>query len=391
MIRVSVDEQETIDLLKALIAINSVNPTLMKGGPGEGEIARRIFAYLQSAGLDTRLDEIAPGRFNVVGVIRAANPEPGHTLMLNGHMDTVSIGKMTIDPFDPVERDGKIYGRGSADMKAGVTTMLAAASAVARSGIRLKGDVIVAAVADEEYASIGTEALVKTCTADAAIVTEPTGLDIVVAHKGFAWAKYTVEGRAAHGSKPDDGVDAIMLMGKVLQEIDRYDRETLQQRSHPMLGRPSIHASLIQGGTELSTYPDFCELQVERRTLPGETREGVIGELNDLWLRSQGKNPLLKGRSEVFFYRDALEVDREATIVQTLRTQATQHLGRTPAYSSMSGWMDAGILSGVGIPSVVFGPGGEGFHAAVEYTYRDQVVQCAQILAQTIVAFCRAE
>ena len=388
MERVSVDDQETIGLLKSLIAINSVNPTLMAGGPGEGEIAQRIFAYLQSAGLDTRLDEIAPGRFNVVGIIRSANPEPGHTLMLNGHMDTVSIGKMTIDPFDPSERDGKIYGRGSADMKAGVTAMLVAAAAVARSGVGLRGDLIVAAVADEEYASIGTEALVKTCRADAAIVTEPTGLDIVVAHKGFAWAKYTVEGRAAHGSKPEEGVDAIMLMGELLQEINRYDRETLHQRNHPMLGRPSIHASLIHGGTELSTYPDFCELQVERRTLPGESRARVIGELNDLWRRCEEKNSLLKGRSEVFLYRDALEVDREATIVQTLRTEATQHLGRTPAYSSMSGWMDTGILSAVSIPSVVFGPGGEGFHAAVEYTYRDQVVQCAQILAQTIVSFC---
>jgi acetylornithine deacetylase len=311
--------------------------------------------------------------------------------MLNGHTDTVGAGNMDIGPFDPVEKEGRVYGRGAADMKAGVTAMLAAAAAVARSGMRLQGDLIVAAVADEEYASIGTESLVKTHTADAAIVTEPTGLNIVVAHKGFAWIKYVTEGRAAHGSRPDEGIDAIMLMTEVLSELNALEQTALAGRTHPLLGRPSLHASLIRGGKELSTYPDCCELDVERRLIPGENRETVVREISEVMDRCRVRHPLFKGRAEMYFYRDALEIDRDAAIVRVLHQTAERRLGRSPHYSAMTGWMDSGILTPAGIPTVVFGPGGEGFHAAVEYAYTDQLVQCADILAQTAAAFCGVE
>ncbi|MBI4551692.1 MAG: M20/M25/M40 family metallo-hydrolase, partial [Candidatus Latescibacteria bacterium] len=224
---IRIDEHETIDLLKTLISINSVNPSLMADGPGERQIAGHIRAFMESVGLEVHVTEPEPGRPNVVGLLRARQKEPGRTLMLNGHTDTVGFGTMDIDPLDPMERDGRVYGRGSADMKAGVTAMLAAAAAVARSGLVLRGDLIVAAVADEEYASIGTEALVRAYTADAAIVTEPTHLDVVIAHKGFAWIDIETTGRAAHGSRPDEGIDAIVLMGEVLVALRDLERTTL--------------------------------------------------------------------------------------------------------------------------------------------------------------------
>ncbi|MBI4552771.1 MAG: M20/M25/M40 family metallo-hydrolase, partial [Candidatus Latescibacteria bacterium] len=203
-----------------------------------------------------------------------------------------------------------------------------------------------------------------------------------------AWIDIETTGRAAHGSRPDEGIDAIVLMGEVLVALRDLERTTLADRTHPMLGHPSVHASLIAGGKELSTYPDKCTLQVERRTIPGETREMVEQELHDLLARLSASDPRFQGKAELFFYRDPLEIDRDAPIVQLIRRVATRVLGREPAYSHLTGWLDSGILCAHGIPTVVFGPGGEGFHAAVEYTYRDQVPLCAQVLAETVVEFC---
>jgi len=267
---------ELHELLADLVAIDSVNPSLVPGGAGEAAIARFVGAWLQAEGLEVHIEEVAPRRPNVVAVARGTGG--GQSLLLNAHMDTVALAGVEQPLVGRIE-GGRMYGRGAYDMKAGLAAIMWAGREAARSP--RAGDVIVSGVCDEEFASIGAQALVRGWTADAAIVTEPTGDEVclAVAHKGFSWHEIEVRGVAAHGSRPQDGVDAIARMGRVLVGIDELAAELATREGHPLLGKGSVHASLIEGGRELSTYPDRCLLQLERRTLPGETREVVEAEL----------------------------------------------------------------------------------------------------------------
>src|ERR671939_52153 len=190
-----------IRLLKDLVAINSVNPTLVPGAPGEAEIADAVAAAMRRIGFDVETQPVAPGRPNTIGILEGRRKGP--TLMYCGHVDTVGVAGMEA-PFTPVERDGRLYGRGAQDMKAGVAAMMSAAAVVAQRGLAA-GRVIVAAVVDEEHSSIGADALVARWHADAGVVTEPTDLAIAVGHKGFAWIEIDVRGKAAHGSRPAEG------------------------------------------------------------------------------------------------------------------------------------------------------------------------------------------
>src|SRR5216110_2357488 len=256
-----------IRLLRDLVAVNSVNPTLVPGAPGERDIAQVVANELRRSGLDVSLETVAEGRPNVVGILEGR--AKGRTLMFCGHTDTVGVAGMS-DPFTPRERDGRLYGRGAQDMKGGVAAMMSAAAAIAGRGGLAAGRLIVAAVVDEEHSSIGADALVQTWRADAAIVTEPTDLAIAVGHKGFAWVEVTVEGRAAHGSRPAEGQDAILRLGRVLTWLETLDRTLQTQPPHALLGTGSLHASFVEGGHELSSYPDRAVLQMERRILPSE-------------------------------------------------------------------------------------------------------------------------
>src|SRR5688572_15007602 len=210
-----------IALLRDLVAIDSVNPLLVPGAAGERAVARRVADEMRAIGLAVEVIEAAPGRPNVVGTLHG--PVPGRSLMFCGHTDTVGVAGMT-RPFEPELRDGRMYGRGAQDMKGGVAAMLDAARTVAASGGLAAGRLIVAAVVDEEHSSLGADALVATHRADAAVVTEPTGLDVAVAHKGFQWVAVETRGRAAHGSRPREGRDAILRMGRVLSALEALDR-----------------------------------------------------------------------------------------------------------------------------------------------------------------------
>src|SRR2546428_2158234 len=269
----------TISLLRDLIAIDSVNPSLVSGGAGEREIAEAVSRELHAIGMDVEVTEVTDGCPNVVGALEGR--APGKSLMFCGHLDTVSVEGMT-SPFDPIERDGRLYGRGSADMKGGVAAMIGAVRTLASSGGLESGRLIVAAVVDEEYASIGAEALVSRWHADAAVVTEPTDLVVAIGHKGFSWIEVTTKGRAAHGSRPQEGRDAILRMGRVLSRLEQLDRSLPARLAHPVLGTPSLHGSLIAGGRELSTYPDSCMLQMERRTISGEPTNVALTEIEEI-------------------------------------------------------------------------------------------------------------
>lgn len=370
-------------LLRDLVAINSVNPTLVPGAPGEREIAGAVASEMRRAGLDVTVDEIAPGRPNVVGVLEGRSQ--GRALMFCGHTDTVGVSGMT-DPFTPDERDGRLYGRGSQDMKGGVAAMIDAARALAERGFA-SGRLIVAAVVDEEHSSIGADALVKTWRADGAIVTEPTDLAIAVGHKGFAWVQVDVLGKAAHGSRPAEGQDAILRLGRVLARLEALDR-TLQARPpHPLVGTGSLHASFVEGGRELSSYPDRAVLQMERRTLPGEPESAALSEVEEILRDLASADPTYRAFATPMFSRPGYEVPAGHEL-PTLLGGALAHAGGSPRVAGASFWTDAAILGHAGIPSILFGPGGAGLHSTEEYVNLADVVICRDALVELALRFC---
>jgi acetylornithine deacetylase len=373
-----------IRLLRELVAVNSVNPTLVRGAPGEREIADLIAAHMRRSGLDVSIEMVTHGRPNVVGVLdgRAG----GRTLMLCGHTDTVGVTGM-IDPFTPVERDGRLYGRGAQDMKGGVAAMIAAASGIAERGSLESGRLVVACVVDEEHSSIGADALVKSWRADAAVVTEPTDLAIAVGHKGFAWVEIAIEGKAAHGSRPADGQDAILRLGRVLSRLELLDR-TLQARpGHPLVGTASLHASIIDGGRELSSYPDRATLQMERRTLPGEAESLALHEVQQILDGLTREDGTFCGTARTMFSRPAYEILPDSDLPYLLAAAVAQ-VGGKPSTTGASFWTDAAVLGHAGIPSVLFGPGGAGLHSTEEYVNVADVMLCRDALAELARRFC---
>lgn len=373
-----------IRLLRDLIAIDSVNPSLVPGGAGEEEVALAVASEMRSMGLDVEVSEVAPGRPNVVGVLEGRSP--GRSLMFCGHLDTVGVMGME-RPFDPVERDGCIYGRGSQDMKGGVAAMIGAAKSVTESGGLESGRLIVAAVVDEEYASIGAEALVTQWKADAAIVLEPTDLTIATAHKGFTWVEVSTKGRAAHGSRPREGRDAILRMGRVLSRMEALDRELQSRPPHPLLGTASLHASMIQGGRELSSYPDDCLLQMERRTISGESSKAALSEIQEILTSIRKEDPEFLGDATLKFAQPPYEIP-EGNELPKLLQEVTRRMNRLLPQAGMTFWTDAAILGKAGIPSVIFGPGGAGLHGLVEYVRTEEVIFCCEALAELTRELC---
>ncbi|MFS0555416.1 ArgE/DapE family deacylase [Brevibacillus sp. 179-C9.3 HS] len=384
---VTINRNELISLVQDLIRIDSVNPYLDEDGPGEKAIAAFIRERLEAAGLEVHVMPINNKAVNVVGILRGTGG--GKSLMLNGHMDTVSAKRMEIPPFEPTLTDNKIYGRGSQDMKGSLGAMIAAVEAIAQAKAPLTGDVILTFVADEEYKSIGTEELVKAYKADAAICCEPSDLAIGVVHRGFAWVKCEVLGKAAHGSRPAEGIDAIVRAGRVLQELERLSDRLAEGAVHPILGAASVHASLIQGGTELSTYPDYCRIDWERRTLPGETEADVAAEIESLLQKLRAEDETFQASAELSFLREPFEVALDEPVYVALQTACERVMRKTPEVCGFSGWTDAALLQEAGIPTVLFGPTGAGLHSAVEYVEVESLVDMSTILVETICDFCR--
>jgi acetylornithine deacetylase len=369
-------------LLSSLVAVDSVNPSLVAGGAGEREIAGSIEAWARDAGLESEWLEETSGRPSVV--VRARGTGGGRTLLLCGHIDTVSFEGMT-DPHVPRIDGDRLYGRGAYDMKAGVAAALMAAREVSRLG--LAGDVVVAAVADEEYASLGVQEALRRVTADAAVVTEPTELGLVVAHKGFVWAEIEVTGRSAHGSLPQLGVDAIVKMGAVLGGLERLDR-SLAERSHPLLGRASVHASVIEGGLELSSYPGRCKLGVERRTLPGETGRHVEAELESLLERCREADREFEASQRTLLVREPFAIEQDEELVALSAEAAAEVLGEPVTIAGASYWADAALIAAAGIPTVLFGPGGEGEHEIEEWVSLSDTATVARVLISLALRFC---
>ncbi len=385
MFKSTVDEKAATELLKELVKIDSVNPSLVPGAKGEEEIAEYVAQWLKALGVKAKVDKIEKTRCNAVGILKGSGG--GKSLMLNGHIDTVGYDYMTIDPLKPVVKDGKMYGRGTFDMKGGLVASLAALKAVVDSGTQLRGDIVVAAVCDEEYASIGTERVMEKTHVDAAIVGEPSALQIERCHKGFAWIDVETKGLAAHGSMWQVGVDAITEMGKVLTGLESIGSK-LQKRKHPLVGPASVHASTIKGGLELSTYPDKCLLQIERRLIPGEERKDVEDEMETLLKDIAEKDPKFKASYEITFYRGSMDVPETSDICKTIVACSKEAIKLTPAFTGGSGWLDTQIIWGKGIPAVAYGPAGDGAHAAVEWVDLDTVMDAARVQKLVLRRFC---
>jgi acetylornithine deacetylase len=369
------------ELLAQLVAIESVNPSLVPGGAGEREVAAFVAAWARDAGLEADVLEATPGRPSVV--VRAPGAGGGRRLLLCGHLDTVTFEGMA-DPRPRVDGD-RLYGRGAYDMKAGVAAALVACREAA--ALELAGDVVVAAVADEEHASLGVQEVLASVHADAAIVTEPTELEVIVAHRGFVWSEIEVTGRAAHGSRPHLGVDAIVKTGPILTAIGELDA-ALGERSHRLLGRGSVHASLIRGGEELSSYPARCTVGLERRTLPGETGGDVEAELASLLAACRAADPQLQAEQRTLLVREPFEVDDASEVVEVVRAAAAGVLGAPPAVGGASYWADAAFIAAAGIPTVMFGPAGEGAHAAEEWVSLPSTEAVARTLAAVAARVC---
>jgi len=329
---------------------------------------------------------VAPGRPNVVGTLTGR--APGASLMLCGHLDTVGVAGMAA-PFDPVVLDGRMHGRGTQDMKSGVAAMIDAVRVVAEGGGLAAGQVVVACVVDEEHSSIGADALVTRWRADAGIVTEPTDLDVAVCHKGFAWSEVVTTGRAAHGSRPADGIDAIVHMGRVLVALGDLDRRLQAGARHPRLGPASLHASIISGGHEISSYPDRCTLQIERRTLPGEPESVLASEVDGILARLSAADPAFAATATSLFARPPYEIDGAHPLPEVL-VQSARAAGCRATTIGMSFWTDAAVLAGAGIPSVLFGPTGAGLHSVDEWVDLASLRQCRDALTGAIRGWCRA-
>ena len=385
-----VDADLARNLLRDLVAIDSVNPTLVPGAQGEAAASNLLRDFLRSHGIAANLEDAAPGRPNVVALLAPGDIAiPGGSkksaaLAILAHIDTVGAGDMP-EPFTPREHDGRLYGRGALDIKSGVAAMCAAAIAAREAGA-IQKPLLIAAVVDEECDSIGTEALLRRYTAEAAIVLEPTDLRLTIAHKGYAWFEITTHGRAAHGSLPSEGRDAIRMMGRVLNLLDALDRKLASLGPHPLLGHASLHASLIRGGQELTSYPAQCQLQLERRMLPSETAAEIEVELRTLVTGLATRNSEFHATVRGLGSRPAYEISPEAPIARLTREAIRTALGPAAAenVSGMAPWTDTALLAEAGIPGVVFGPTGRGLHGRDEYVELDSVTHCAQVLLEVI-------
>lgn len=374
---------DIVILTSDLIAIDSTNPDLVPGGAGEGDIAAFVAGWLREAGLNVTVHDLGEDRVNVVGIVPGSGG--GQSLMLNAHMDVVGAGGMA-DPWTPRREGNRLHGRGSYDMKASLAIIMLVARAA--MSWNLRGDLLVTAVADEEYASIGTQDIVRHYRADAAIVTEPTGLELCVAHKGFVWAEVETSGVAAHGSRPDVGVDAIAMMGPVLTALAKLDRDLRSGQPHALLGTGSVHASLIEGGQELSSYPHRCVLGIERRTVPGETQEQVEAEVATILEEAARHDPSFRAHQRTLLVRDPFSVAMDEPIVKLARLELERVRGDAPTISGAFGWMDSALLSAAGISTVIVGPDGDGAHADEEWVDLSSALTAADALSGIVRAFC---
>lgn len=377
----TIDRARITALLEGMVRIESVNPDLAPGGHGEGEVAAWVGVQLNALGFDVAFDDAAPGRPNLV----AHRPGTGKAapLLFCGHLDTVGVAEYDGNPLDPRIQDGKLYGRGSYDMKGGLAAVLGAVAALPST----PGDIWIGFVADEEYASIGADLLVQNVPPMATVLVEPTDEEACIAHKAFAWVTVTTEGRAAHGSLPAQGIDAIAHMGRLLGEMERWADDVFAAQADPLVGPPSAHASLIEGGLGWSTYPDHCALRVEHRLLPEQTAHDALRLWEDAIARQSAADPRFMARANLDLFRPGYRIAEDAPVTVAFQQAVSAVRGAPARIRGIPAWMDSAVLSAAGFPTIIYGPSGAGAHAATEYVELESVFHCADVYAALIAAW----
>lgn len=385
MLRSMIDQEYLQQTLFDLLRIDSRNPTLSPDAPGEAQAGRYVAKALKTLGLECFTHELAQNRVNVVGRLPGAGG--GRSLMLNGHLDTVGVDAMT-EPFTPVLNEGKVYGRGAQDMKASLAAMLSVARALIEHRIQLDGDLILSFVADEEARSIGMEDLVRRYHTDAAIVTEPTDMKLCRAHRGFVWLELNCYGKAAHGSRYQDGIDANIRMGRILSKLDGLSASLLERQPHPLAGPPSLHVAQLQGGTEASTYAAHAWALIERRTIPGDTPAACLEEIQNIIDELAAKDAAFHAEVTLTFERQPYELAADSDIVKVLESVMRRQLGTFSEHTGATFWTDAALLQAAGIDTVLLGPKGQGLHAAEEWVELKSAIELAEILLELTQHYC---
>ncbi|KAI1458510.1 acetylornithine deacetylase [Annulohypoxylon moriforme] len=382
-----VSTDDPVTLTQNLVQINSANPSLGSvPGPGETNVARYIAAWLEHRDIETHWIEPTKGRPSIVGVVRGTGG--GKSLMFNGHIDTVTTIGYEGNPLSGEIHDGKLYGRGAADMKCGIGAALVALANTKKLGLR--GDVVFAGVADEEAESIGTEQILQAgWITDAAIVSEPSNLNIVHAHKGFVWLEVDIHGLAAHGSLPELGIDAISKAGYFLVELDRYAQRLRESTTDSGVGPPSVHASIIKGGEEASSYPALCTIVLERRIIPGETPETVKAEIQALLEKTANDVQNFQFDLRVTFSRSPFSIPRDDPFVSLVDDVVGQTLGSAPIFRKDPYWTDCALLADAGISPILWGPHGEGLHAKIEWVDINSIRLVSKALAEVASKYCK--
>jgi acetylornithine deacetylase len=372
----------TLELLQELVSINSVNPMLEANAPGETQIAEFVRDWCDSCQLETQWIEPVKGRPSVIAIARGRGG--GRSLMLNAHLDTVGVSGMT-EPFTPRIENGFLFGRGACDMKASLAVCLKILERA--RDLQLSGDVILTAVSDEEHGGIGTESVLDVCTADAAILTEPTGLEVCVAHRGFAVFEIEITGRASHSSQPELGINAINGLGWVLLEIESLNRKLERREAHPLLGHGHAQATMVAGGSALFTTPASARISLERRTLPGETRDVIETEVHEMLERIRNQHPEFEAAFSTLLHREPFSVEAQSPILQTV-TRALQAHKLEPNVTGAPYWMDSALIAAKGIPTVILGPTAHDLHGANERVDLSEVETLEQVLLSVVQQFC---
>lgn len=382
----SVSSDDAQSLAQTLVQINSAVPgTGNVPGPGETEIAQYISSWLEHRDIETHWLEPTHGRPSVIGIVRGTGG--GKTLMINGHIDTVTVASYEGNPLSGHIQNGRLYGRGSADMKGGVAASLIALAQAKKD--RLHGDLIFTAVADEEDLSIGTEQVLEAgWRADGAIVCEPTQEDLVTSHKGFVWFEVIFNGVASHGSRFDLGVDAITRAGYFLVELEKYAQDLIAGPKHPSLGTGSVHASVIKGGEEPASYPARCSIIIERRTVAGESLDQLKAEIEGLLRKAAKKVSEFSYELKVTFSRSAFEIACDHPFVSLVASEIKKVTGAEARVRSEAFWTDCALLADCGIPVVMYGAIGEGLHSKEEWVDLKSVDTVSNVLIRLSREFC---
>lgn len=381
-----VTARQVIELLSAMVQIESVTPSLIPAGAGETKVAGYIAQWLANAGADVEVVDVAPGRPNVLARLRGTGGGP--VLCLNAHTDTVGFAGWPEEALQPRVDGDRMYGLGAADDKGGCAAAMLALAAIAESGARPRGDLLVACVADEEGRSIGTEHLVERGGIDAAIVIEPQPThELVVEHQGFGWIDVVTHGVAAHGCEPDTGVDAIVHLAEVITRLHRLDREVFQEHPSLLNGRTVFHTGTIAGGTDYATYPNVARVGIEIGTQPGESLSDRVAEIEAIFAEIARTERGFSGEVVVHLEREPFVARGHERLQDIVAKAMTAVLGREPAITGMNGWTDAALLQAAGIPTLLLGATGGNYHTAGEWASISELVRLTEILELTARAY----